>query len=232
MRRLSTASFLPFSSDSLQPGPAGYRQDVVSDPNTAIAVLELDEPARHSSWRQSEAPIDRPEADASEELLFFAERPFELSVSEGASMMTAHQHPVVGAWRLLSSEATIVDEGKTEVCVTEKPKGYIMFTPWGRMMTVCVGGHGDRKKVPTSQADFSDLWKTMLAYTGKYRVEGDEIVTKVDVSWFEVWTGTEQRRQFSLEGDQLTIVSKPQPIGTGHRPKSIVSCRVVWEREG
>jgi len=146
-------------------------------------------------------------------------------------MMPAHSQGVVGVWRLLSSEATIVDEGKTEITATEKPKGYIILTPWGRMMTVCIGGDGDRKKTPTSQADFSELWKTMLAYTGKYRVEGDELVTKVDVSWYELWTGTEQRRQFKLEGDKLTIVTKPQPIGTGHRANALVSCTVVWERE-
>src|SRR5579862_1987360 len=218
MRRLSTASFLPFSTESLHPGPSIYRQDI-SDSRTATAVLELDELASDSSWQRSEALIDRSARAASDVLPFFGEELFG-----GLAL-------VVGAWRLLSSEATIVDDGKTEVCVTENPKGYIMFTPWGRMMTVCVGGHADRKKIPASQADFSDLWKTMLAYTGRYRVEGDEIVTKVDVSWFEVWTGTEQRRQFAVEGDKLTIVSKPQPIGTGPRPKSIVSCKVVWARE-
>ncbi|MGA8873818.1 MAG: lipocalin-like domain-containing protein [Candidatus Acidiferrales bacterium] len=147
-------------------------------------------------------------------------------------MTAAHQHPAVGSWRLISSEATTVDdEGNTEVIVTENPQGYIMFTPWGRMMTVCVGGHSDREKVPTSQADFSDLWKRMLAYTGTYRVEGDELVTNVEISWYPLWAGTEQRRKFTLEGNKLTVVTKPQPMGTGHRAKSMVTCKVVWERE-
>ena len=71
----------------------------------------------------------------------------------------------------------------------------------------------------------------MLAYTGRYRVEGNDLITKVDVAWYELWTGTEQRRGFTLDGDTLTIVTKPQPLGAGSRAKAMVSFKVVWERE-
>jgi Lipocalin-like domain len=142
------------------------------------------------------------------------------------------ENPLLGVWRLVSSQATVTHDGKIEVYNTKNPKGYLILTPWQRMMTVSIGGDGDRKKVPTSDADLSELWKSLLAYTGKFRVEGEYLITKVDVAWYELWAGTEQRRKFKLEGDLLTIVTKPQPIG-GHGPrgKALVSCRVVWERE-
>jgi lipocalin-like protein len=124
-----------------------------------------------------------------------------------------------------------MDEGKTEIYTTKEPKGYLILTPWERMMTVSIGGEGDRKKVPTSESDLADLWKSLLAYTGKYRVEGDDLVTTVDVAWHQLWTGTEQRRHFKLDGDKLTIRTKPQPIGAGARAKAMVSHLVVWERE-
>ncbi|MGH9685803.1 MAG: lipocalin-like domain-containing protein [Candidatus Acidiferrales bacterium] len=144
----------------------------------------------------------------------------------------AEENPVIGVWKLVSSEATVMHDGKTEVYNTKNPKGYLILTPWQRMMTVSIGGHGDRKKVPTSDADLSELWKSMLAYTGKFRVEGEYLITNVDVAWYELWTGTEQRRKFQLDGDTLTVVTKPQPIGgTGARAKALVSCKVVWERE-
>lgn len=49
--------------------------------------------------------------------------------------------------------------------------------------------------------------------------------------WYRLSAGTEQRRKFTLEGNKLTIVTIPQPMGTGHRAKAMVTCKVVWERE-
>jgi hypothetical protein len=146
--------------------------------------------------------------------------------------MSAQQSTLVGTWRLVSSRSVVWGDGDTEVFHTVQPKGYLIVTPWGRMMTVSVACDGDRTKKPTSGVDLSELWKTMMAYTGKYRVEGDSIVTTVDVAWNEAWTGTVQRRFYKLEGDKLTIDTEALPIGSGRRAKAMYSCRVVWEREG
>lgn len=233
MRRLSTASFLPFSSDSLQAGSADQRQHFAPS-HAATAVLELDEPVPSSSWGRSETLIASSEPVASDNVRSSGEKPLGApAVSQRAPMANAAQHPVVGSWRLISSEASTVHDGEIETIVTQHPEGYIMFTPWGRMMTVCVSGPGDKRKLPmpTCQEDFSDLWKRMLAYTGTYRIEGDEVITNVEVSWYPHWAGTEQRRRFTLEGDTLTIVTIPQVMGTGHRAQSMVTCKVVWQRE-
>ena len=40
-----------------------------------------------------------------------------------------------------------------------------------------------------------------------YRIEGDQWVTKVDVAWDPAWVGTEQRRNFKLEGERLQVLS-------------------------
>jgi hypothetical protein len=151
---------------------------------------------------------------------------------QNSAKESAKDNPLLGVWKLVSSTATVTHDGKIEIYNTKNPKGYLILTPWQRMMTVSIGGDGDRKKVPTSDADLSELWKSLLAYTGKFRVEGEYLITKVDVAWYELWAGTEQRRKFQLDGDILTIVTKPQPIGgMGPRGKALVSCRVVWERE-
>jgi hypothetical protein len=231
MRRQSTTSFVPISTDSFQAGTAAFGPDSLHS-QTATAVLEFDEPTPTSGWGQSEVSSLRCESAAADYRQFLlAERLEEFAASERAPKPAVDPHLLVGTWRLVSSEATVVDDGITEVTFTENPKGYLMLTPWERMMTVCIGGDGERKKIPTSQADLSELWRTMLAYTGKYRVEGDELVTAVDVSWYELWTGTEQRRRFTLDGDSLTIVTKPQPLGAGSRAKAMVSCKVVWARD-
>ena len=78
-------------------------------------------------------------------------------------------------------------------------------------------------------AERAALHKSMLAYTGKYRIEGNDLITIVDASWNEEWNGTEQRRHFRIEGNKLFIESAPAssilfPGKTDFR-------RIVWERE-
>lgn len=87
----------------------------------------------------------------------------------------------------------------------------------------------EARKPGESEAERAALHKSMLAYTGRYRLEGDEFVTTVDASWNESWNGTEQRRRFRLEGDKLYIESAPAPSILF--PGKVDFRRIVWERE-
>ncbi len=73
----------------------------------------------------------------------------------------------------------------------------------------CLTGHTTMRLLGV--AERAALHKSMLAYNGKYRIEGDDFITTVDVSWNEIWNGTEQRRHYRIEGDRLFIESAPAP---------------------
>jgi len=73
------------------------------------------------------------------------------------------------------------------------------------------------------------LHKSMFAYSGKYRIEGNDFITAVDVSWNEAWNGTEQRRHFKFEGEKLILETPPAPSTL--QPGKTVVARVVWARE-
>ena len=51
-------------------------------------------------------------------------------------------------------------------------------------------------------------YRTMIAYTGKWRVEGNKFITKVDVAWNPAWVGTEQARFWRVEA---RWISAPTP---------------------
>jgi len=51
------------------------------------------------------------------------------------------------------------------------------------------------------------LLNTLISYTGTYRIEGDQWVTKVDAAWNPEWVGTEQRRSFKVDGNRLHVLS-------------------------
>ena len=80
-----------------------------------------------------------------------------------------------------------------------------------------------------SDAERAALQRSMSAYTGRYRVEGDRFVTTVDVSWNQQWDGTEQARRFRVEGDRLVL---EQPgIGSNDQIGVPFVATIVWERE-
>ena len=87
----------------------------------------------------------------------------------------------------------------------------------------------DNRKAGPGDAERAALHKSMLAYTGKYRIEGNDFITTVDVSWNEIWNGTEQRRHFKIEGDKLFIESAPAPSILF--PGKTDFRRIVWVRE-
>jgi Lipocalin-like domain len=72
-------------------------------------------------------------------------------------------------------------------------------------------------------------FKTMFAYTGHYRVEGDRLTTKVDVAWNEAWRGTDQVRFFRLQDDKLFIESAPLP-SLNYPEMGQVRGILEWER--
>jgi Lipocalin-like domain len=136
--------------------------------------------------------------------------------------MSAEQ--LVGNWKLLSWQVVTGDEAKD--AFGSKPKGYMILTREGRAMTVTTA---EVRKPGETEAARAALHNSMLAYTGKYRIEGNEFITTVDASWNEAWNGTEQRRRFKLEGDKLFIESAPAASIVS--PGKVDFRKIVWERE-
>jgi hypothetical protein len=107
---------------------------------------------------------------------------------------------LVGTWQVVSFEAVSPKTGEREPARGEHPSGYTIFTPEGRM-SVLITNAG--RKAPSTDRDRTDLFQSMVAYTGTYRIEGDKWTTKVDVAANPALVGTEQERSFRLEGDRL-----------------------------
>jgi anti-sigma28 factor (negative regulator of flagellin synthesis) len=133
---------------------------------------------------------------------------------------------IVGTWQLVSvvyeDQAT---KQRTPV-YGEHPKGIQIATPEGRWLALMTA---ENRPVPKTDADRVQALKTMIAYTGSYRVDNGKVVTKVEAAWNEAWVGTEQVRNIRFAGDRLYIESPPMP----HPNMSDKTVRVivVWQRE-
>jgi Lipocalin-like domain len=111
---------------------------------------------------------------------------------------------ILGTWKLVSFEVEIQTTGQKEPVMGQNPTGYAIFTPEGRAFFMLTGE--GRKPAKTVQ-ERADLLDTLVAYTGTYRLEGDEWITQVDVAWNPEWIGTEQKRFFKMEGDRVQVVT-------------------------
>jgi hypothetical protein len=131
---------------------------------------------------------------------------------------------LIGNWKLISWQ--VVAGNDAQDLFGAHPKGYLILSPEGRAMVITTA---ENRNPGTDEADRAALQKTMLAYTGKYRIEGGDFITTVDVSWNESWNGTEQRRHYRIEGDKLFIESAPAPSILF--PGRTDFRRIVWERE-
>ena len=133
---------------------------------------------------------------------------------------------VVGVWKLVSVVYEDVQTKERTPVLGQHPKGCQIATAKGRWLALVTG---EGRKVPQTDAERSDALRTMIAYTGKFRVEGGKIITKVEAAWNEAWVGTEQERFYRFEGDRLLLESPPQPhpnlLG------KVVRIIVIWERE-
>ncbi|WP_238376594.1 lipocalin-like domain-containing protein [Luteimonas abyssi] len=112
--------------------------------------------------------------------------------------------PVVGTWRLVSYEVEVQATGETFPPMGDHPSGYTIFAPEGRVWFVLTG---EGREAGESEREKARLLETVIAYTGRYRIEGDTWITAVDVAWNPAWVGTEQRREFKLEGDRLQVLT-------------------------
>ena len=139
--------------------------------------------------------------------------------------LAAGPEDLIGVWKLVSWQV-IVDNEPPQNVFGSHPKGYLVLTREGRAIALTTA---ENRKPGMADAERAALHKSMLAYTGRYRIEGNDFITRVEVSWNEEWNGTEQRRHFRIEGNKLFIETAPAPSIVF--PGKTDFRRIVWERD-
>lgn len=134
---------------------------------------------------------------------------------------------IVGTWALVS--VVYEDRATTERTPVygAHPKGIQIATAEGRWLALMTA---EGRGVPETDEKRAQALKTMIAYTGRYRVEGGKVITKVEAAWNEAWVGTEQVRAVHFDGDRLYLQSPPMPHP--NIDGKVVRVIVEWQREG
>ena len=115
---------------------------------------------------------------------------------------------LIGTWKQLSG--TMVEEGSqvSKSNLSAAPNGFVNFSEDGRM--ILLSTDSARKKpageVPTA-AEAEALYRSMIAYAGTYKVEGNKVTYDLEATWNESWTGTKQVRFWEINGERLTVTT-------------------------
>ena len=133
---------------------------------------------------------------------------------------------IVGTWSLVSVVYEDVASRERTPIYGEHPKGIQIATPEGRWLALMTA---EGRAIPQTDADRAQALKSMIAYTGRYRVENGQVITKVEAAWNEAWVGGEQVRNIRFAGDRLFIESPPMPHPNIN--DKTVRVIVVWQRE-
>ena len=138
----------------------------------------------------------------------------------------ALQRKIVGTWKLVSVVYEDQATNERTPVYGEHPHGVQIATPDGRWLALMTA---ENRPMPKTDADRAQALKTMIAYTGRYRVENGKVVTKVEAAWNEAWVGGEQVRVIRFEGDRLYIESPPMPHPNVN--DKVVRVIVEWQRD-
>ena len=140
---------------------------------------------------------------------------------------TSTKEQLLGTWTLVSHESVRVDGSRFPV-YGSNPKGVAFFDVGGQFIITVM--RSDRSKYAidnpaqgTAEENKATAQGT-ITYFGTYSVsEVDRtIAIHISASSFPNWNEADQKRVFSIAGDELTLTARALPTG-GHAD-------VVWKR--
>lgn len=144
----------------------------------------------------------------------------------GQPVVATADSKLVGAWKLVAFDLEDKETGKLEPAFGPRPRGSLVFTPAGRMIAITTA---DGRHTPKTDEERAAAFRTMMAYSGKYRIEGDKWTTRVDVAWTEGWRDTDQVRTFRFDGSKLLVISDWGPRVSN--PAQAIRGILTFERE-
>src|SRR4249919_4378207 len=82
--------------------------------------------------------------------------------------LAADKDKIVGTWKLVSVMYEDAQTKEKTPVLGEHPRGYQIATPEGRWIALVTA---DGRTVPKTDEDRANALRTMIAYSGRYRVE-------------------------------------------------------------
>lgn len=133
---------------------------------------------------------------------------------------------IVGVWKLVAVDYEDQETKARTPVLGAKPRGYQIATSDGLWLALVTA---ETRPIPKTDEERAQALRTMISYSGRYRVDDGKVITKVEVAWNEAWVGGEQIRFIRFEGDDLLHIESP-PMPHPNVGNKVVRVIVTWAR--
>jgi len=137
-------------------------------------------------------------------------------------------HPIVGAWRLVKYEPQTPDASKRLPfggCVS----GSLIYAAEGFMSVAIMSGNRTNftsdDRLAGTPDEYAQAMKTYVSYCGRYSADSDQVVHHIELSQFPNWSGTEEVRFYSIDGEWMHMHTPPFVLGGIEQ-----IAHIVWQR--
>ncbi len=143
-----------------------------------------------------------------------------LSPKDALGQSKTLKEQIVGTWSYVSVD-TVRPDGSREPMYGPNPKGLVIFDSNGRYALVNVRSDlpkfASNNRMKGTPEENKAVVHGSIAHFGRYTVnDADGTITfSIEVSTFPNWTGIEQKRPFTLRGDELKWTTPASGGGLG-----------------
>jgi hypothetical protein len=144
----------------------------------------------------------------------------------------AQNERFIGTWKLVSCEARSSND-EVSYPYGRNPFGMILYDSDGKMSVLIMRRNrpkfaSDNRWRGTSE-EIKTAFEGIIAYCGTYEVNEEKgtVTHHVEGSSFPNEVGTDKVRVFKFSGDQLTLITPPQPAGEG---QLTAPWQLIWAR--
>ena len=148
----------------------------------------------------------------------------------------ASKDKIIGTWKLLSFYDESVETGKRANVLGENPRGLLILTTDDRIaLTLLDRSRQPAKGAVPTDAEAAELFKTMLAYVGKYQLDptpteaGAKMVIRSEVASNPRIEGVD--RGFFVRVDGNKLIFKTDPPARSPLIGEVSTRNVILERE-
>ena len=148
-------------------------------------------------------------------------------VLQGSSCFGDDHTKLAGTWKLVAFMTENIDNKERENVCDKQAEGYLTFTAAGRVFGFATTKSGE--PLASTPESYDASRPPIISYSGNYRVEGNDLVAKIDLVWEDGWPRSDELHQYRMDGDERLVETTHlrYPNAFGSRMISIL----VWERE-